>query len=389
MDVAIAAGGAAWEQAVLAEVEASTVLRLARRCVDVADLLAMAPTGRAAAAIVSVDLPGLDVDAVAQLGAAGVLVVAVVGGVDDAAAQRSAALGIRRVVTTGGLDEVARDGWVPSDQPADAPRTAPVVAVWGPAGAPGRSTVALALASSTAARGVETVLVDADTHGGAAGQLLGVLDDVSGIVAACRAVNNGRPHEVTDHLLDIGPSFALLTGLPRPDMWPQVRSSALPGVLEELRARAQLVVVDVGASLEPASGPGASRDQTAVQVVESADVVVAVGRPDPVGLSRLVRGLHDLSTLVPGIRPVVVVNQMRPTLGWGDREVRSTVLRLTGTEPAVHLPFDQQGLDLAAMSGVAPREAAPSSPFVARIEVLASHVLTSLASPDPLAGSRR
>lgn len=382
MDVVIAAGGAAWEEAAIREVEASAVLRLARRCVDVADLLAVAQTGRAGAAIVSTGLPGLDLDAVAQLEGFGVRVAAV-----DPDPSLSEAWGIRRVLRLGELDGIADESWV--EPSSETSRRAPVVAVWGPAGAPGRSTVALALASAAAARSVDTVLVDADTHGGSLGQLLGVLDDVSGLVAACRGVNNGRPHEVTTHLLDVDPSLRLLTGLPRADMWPQVRTSAMQGVLDQLRGAAQLVVVDIGAELEQPSGPGPSRHQTALQVVDTADVVVVVGRPDPVGLSRLVRGLHDLATIVPGVEPVVVVNQMRSTLGWKEREVRATVARLTGIEPVVHLPSDQSSLDLAAMSGRAPREAAPSSPFVARLEVLTSHVLASVVSPQSLAGSRR
>ena len=382
MDVVIAAGGAAWEEAAIREVEASTVLRLARRCVDIADLLAVAQTGRAGAAIVSTGLPGLDLDAVAQLEGFGVRVAAV-----DPDPSLSEAWGIRRVLRLGELDGIADESWV--EPRSETSRRAPVVAVWGPAGAPGRSTVALALASAAAARSVDTVLVDADTHGGSLGQLLGVLDDVSGLVAACRGVNNGRPHEVATHLLDVDPSLRLLTGLPRADMWPQVRTSAMQGVLDQLRGAAELVVVDIGAELEQPSGPGPSRHQTALQVVDTADAVVVVGRPDPVGLSRLVRGLHDLATIVPGVEPVVVVNQMRSTLGWKEREVRATVARLTGIEPVVHLPSDQSSLDLAAMSGRAPREAAPSSPFVARLEVLTSHVLASVVSPQSLAGSRR
>jgi Flp pilus assembly CpaE family ATPase len=88
-----------------------------------------------------------------------------------------------------------------------------------------------------------------------------------------------------------------------------------------------------------------------------------------------VRGVHDLAAMAPGVVPLTVVNLMRPTLGWGERDVRATLSRLTGTEPFVHLPFDQSGLDLAAVSGRTPREAAPSSPFVARVEVLAAHVV--------------
>ena len=371
MDVVVAAGDAPWEQAVIREIDASPVLRLARRCVDVADLLAIAHTGRAAAALVSVDLPGLDVDAVHQLEHAGVRVAAV-----EAEPGRCHDLGIARGLRLGSLEEVERE--LPEGPGAPPGRRAPLVAVWGPSGAPGRSTVALGLASAAAARDVDTVLVDADTYGGSLGQSLGVLDDVSGLVAACRAANNGRPHEVVDHVVPIDPGLRLLTGLPRADMWPQVRPGAFEGVLGQLRARAALVVADCGFSLEPGTSPGAARNQTTLQVIEHADAVVVVGRPDPVGLARLVRAVHDLADVLPGRAPVVAVNMMRSSLGWGERDIRATVARLTGHEPVVHLPYDQSGLDLAAVTGRSPRLAAPSSPFVARIETLTSHLLASV-----------
>jgi MinD-like ATPase involved in chromosome partitioning or flagellar assembly len=233
--------------------------------------------------------------------------------------------------------------------------------------------VALGLASAAAAKGVDTVLVDADTYGGSLAHMLAVLDDVSGLMAACRAANNGRAGDVVDHLLGVDPGLRLLTGLPRADMWPQVRAGALDLVLRHLRGSAELVVVDCGFAIEPGSGSGgASRNQSTLQVLEQADDVVVVGRADPVGLARLVRGLHDLGDALRAVTPTVVVNMMRPSLGWNEREVTSTLRRLTGVAPTSFLPFDQIGLDLALMTGRAPRQASPASPFVARIEVLAA-----------------
>lgn len=381
MDVVVAAGDAHWEEAAIREIDASSVLRLTRRCVDVADLLAIAHTDRAAAAIVSVVLPGLDVDVVYQLERAGVRVAAV-----EADAARCGDLGIARVLRLGALEEVARD--LPTGTVVPDDRRSPVVAVWGPAGAPGRSTVALGLASAAAARGTETILLDADTYGGALGQMLSVLDDVSGVVAACRAANNGRAHEVVDHLIEIDPGLRLLTGLPRADMWPQVRMGAFEAVLGQLRGHAALVVADCGFSVEPGTSPGAARNQTTLQVLEQADAIVVVGRPDPVGLARLVRAVHDLTEVRPGREPVVVVNMMRSSLGWGERDVRATVSRLTGHEPIVHLPLDRSALDLAAVTGRSPREAAPSSPFVARLETLTTHVLAAVLPAAALAARR-
>jgi MinD-like ATPase involved in chromosome partitioning or flagellar assembly len=372
MDVVLAADGASWEAAAIREIEASAVLRLVRRCVDVADLLAVAETDLATAALVTADLVGLDADAVYRLEHAGVRVAAVES--DD---ELCHALGIDRTLRLGSLDVVARDAPVPRHAPQE--DRAPLIAVWGPAGAPGRSTVALGLASAAAAQGVDTVLIDADTYGGSLGQALSVLDDVSGLVAACRAANTGRATEAADHLLAIDPKLRLLTGVPRADMWQQVRTGAFELVLARLRAVSELLVVDCGFSLEPGTGHAGHRNQSTLQVLDQADAIVAVGRPDPVGLARLVRGLHDLAETVPGRVPTLVVNMTRTSLGWREREIDATLRRLTGIVPTTYLPFDQSGLDLAAVSGRAPREVAPSSPFVTRIEVLARSLVSQVA----------
>ena len=59
------------------------------------------------------------------------------------------------------------------------------MAVWGPTGAPGRTTVAVGLATELASRGRGTLLLDADPYGGAVAQHLGVLDQA--LLAAVQA----------------------------------------------------------------------------------------------------------------------------------------------------------------------------------------------------------
>lgn len=369
MDVLVAAGGAAWEAGVVRDVEHADDLRLLRRCVDVPDLLAAARTTSAALALVAPDLPGLDVDVVGELTRAGVEVV-VVGGAG--ARERADALAVTRVVEPSAVTAVAESAPSPSPQRSGGGR---VWAVWGPTGAPGRTTVALALASGAAARGLGTVLVDADTYGGAVAQSAGILDDVSGLMAACRAATHGRTGEIDEHLLELEPRLRVLTGLPRPDLWPQLRPAALEAVLRHVSAGADVTVIDCGFCVEAADG-ARGRNRATEVALAAADEVVVVGRADPVGLSRLVRALHDLADATGRTDPVVVVNQMRPGLGWREDEVRRTLARLTATEPRLFLPWDQASLDAAAMTGRTPRVAAPASPFVARVE----QMVASLAS---------
>ena len=202
MDVVLAAGGAPWETAAISEIEGSSNLRLVRRCVDVADLLAIAETDVADAALVHTELSGLDADAVHRLERAGVRVAAV-----EADEERCLGLGIARRVALG-CARRAHPRHRRSDRRASPTDRGSIVAVWGPTGAPDAARSRSALAAAAAAKGVDTVLVDADTYGGSLAQMLAVLDDVSGLMAACRAANNGHPGQVDDHLLHDRPAAA-------------------------------------------------------------------------------------------------------------------------------------------------------------------------------------
>lgn len=355
-DVVVAAGGASWERQLLQELDGDPGFTVVRRCVDAADLLAVARTASAALAYVAVDLPGLDLAVVDELQRAGVRVV----GVGDAA--RAESIGIGEVVAP----QAATTIDVPASSPVTAPpaSTGQVIAVWGTPGAPGTSTVALALAVAVARAGAKTVLIDADTHAGSLGQQLAVLDDVSGLMAACRAAVRGRTDEIESHLLDIEPGLRLLTGVPRADGWQHIRTVAVERVIERLSGECELIVVDCGsAATIDDSSPTAHLISTAAQVI-------VVGRCDPVGLSRLVRATQALREAVD-VDHRIVLNQMRPSLGWREGEIRSTLGRLMGREPDVFLPWDQDALDRSLIGGQPPQDAAPKSPFVARIDALA------------------
>ncbi|TIC81648.1 hypothetical protein [Nocardioides sp. GY 10127] len=429
--VLVAAAGAAWEDRLLADLDERPDLVVLKRCMDVEDLLASAVSGQADAAVLPLDAHGLDAAAVAVLVRHGLRVVAVVPSTlaPDVARLRAARVGLRALVPEQALegvpdalaaDALVSDALVEDEPPgrangpaaggvpdaggwdgwgADGTGATPagargrVVAVWGPAGAPGRSTVAATLAGVVAARGSRTLLVDADPWGGSLAQQLGVLDEVSGLLAVTRLAAGGTlQRRWPSAARDLGGGLSVLTGLPRPDRWAEVR----PGVLEELldaAAGAGDVVVDTGFSLE--DDPGAElagrggRNGTTLAALESADEVVVVGTTDPVGLARLARGLVDLAELLPGVRPHVALNRARPSLGWS-REELADVVGGFGRHASLHLlPADVEAVDRAAVAGRGLAEQ-PECAFTRAVTVLADDVLPagSPTAPVPGAGPR-
>ncbi|HSV38048.1 MAG TPA: hypothetical protein VLI04_04755, partial [Nocardioidaceae bacterium] len=241
-----------------------------------------------------------------------------------------------------------------------------VVAVWGPAGAPGRTTVAVALAAELAHRGIGTALLDADPYGGAVAQHLGVLDQVSGLLAAARLANAGQldAERLAAAARAVGDHLRVLTGLPRADRWVEVRPHAFDELLATATTLEPYVVVDTGFCLEhEAEGAPTTADRNAMTVTTllRSDHLVVVGAADPVGLTRLVRGLHDVGELVPGRVPLVVVNRMRGSLGWSERDVAATIDGVAPGAKVHFLPEDRPAVDKALMAGRSLVESGESS----------------------------
>lgn len=386
LPVLLGAAAAAWEATALRTLSDDGLVVL-KRCVDLTDLLATAATGVAELAVVAGDLPGLDADAVAQLARHDVRTVAVGGD-----AQRLQLLGVTATVTPGEVGDLgsvlraamAQDApvVVPDDargltavggESSGLPAATTLVAVHGPAGAPGRTTVALALATLRGRADARSVLVDADPHGGAVAQHLGVLDEVSGLLAAARLVNSGSldAASLARCRRTVHPGTEVLTGLPRPDRWVEVR----PGVLEEvvaLSADTADVVIDTGFSLEAdLDGRALTRNQLTLDAVAIADEVVVVGSAEPTGLVRLARCLVDLRDATPA--PVrVVVNRMRDTLGWSRRDITAMVEGYVRPLGVHFLPEDRPATDRALVAGRSVAEGGDSALRRALVEVAAA-----------------
>ena len=367
--VLLLGSGAPWESAVLTRLEHEPGVVVLRRCVDVPDLLAAASAGRADVAVVALEAPGLDLDAVDHLRRFQVRPVAVLpSGPGEQHALRAARLGITATVTDDDLDalpdtvrtadsDAEADTVVPGPVASEPPTTGGgrMVAVWGPAGAPGRTTVAVALAAELAARGRRTTLVDADPYGGAVAQQLGILDEVSGLLAAARlAGTGGLEARFGSVQRAVGDRLTVVTGLPRADRWVEVRRGVVEHLLEVAAAHGD-VVVDTGFSLEgdPAGEFGARppRNQLTLAAVAEADEVVVVGSADPVGLSRLARALVDIRDVTAGAPVRVVVNRMRSSLGWSEKDVAGMVEGFTRLVGLHFLPDDRPTVDRALAGG--------------------------------------
>ncbi|GAA1852308.1 hypothetical protein [Myceligenerans crystallogenes] len=434
--------------AVLGPAETDAVRRLeapgsgttvTRRCADLVELLASAEAGAGRVAVVSATLPGLGREAVARLNQAGVRVVAL----DDApepSTERLRAIGVTGVArSVDALVSLVRDETAGAPATAHEP-AAPaagvpgdkgagrIVTVWGPTGAPGRTTTAIELAVALAAgprdarrparrgrgprRGTgrargpgavhggaaaQALLADADTYGPSVASRLGILDESAGLGGAVRAAALG-PLDVATlarHAPEVMSGVRVLTGLARANRWAELPAAALDAVWERSRDLADWTVVDTGPVLETDEmlsydTRAPQRNAATLGALAAADVVVVVGSGDPIGLHRLMRGLDELAAVPAAVTAhrIVVVNRVRASaVGPQPRvTIRNTLTRFAGVDPHL-VPDDPASLDAGLLSGRSLAECAPGSPARAAFAELADKVrraagLRALADAD-------
>lgn len=406
-------------------------LQVVRRCADLAEVLAAAAAGIADLALVDLELRGLDASAVAALeqhgvaavgyvsdpehsrrtalpGAAGLVdgsdSVAAVAGVlrragrpspDDERsadpAEASAHPGAVAPVGPPGSEPVppsvtpdarsARGAVRPpapgtgsgsaagSEPGAGAPELPGITALWAPGGSPGRSTLAVTLATVLAARGQEQILVDADTWGASLAQMLGVLDESPGLVLACRSAANGDlDRRRLDGMLPTAlRGVALLAAPTAPSRWAEIGETELGAVLDAARETGRHVLVDVASPLEQDEEAAFDtfaprRNGASLTSLATADRVLAVTRADPIGLARLLRSWDELRAIVDA--PVsVVLSQVRGASE--EREIRGLLERSLPEVAVYAVPADDGAVARALWDGATMTERAPRSPLLA------------------------
>lgn len=270
------------------------------------------------------------------------------------------------------------------------PQRPRIIAVWGPNGAPGRSTIAVELAVELARGGRHVGLVDADTHAPSIALSLGLEDEGPGFAAACRQAQLGGldARELTRIATPLGRNgVEVLTGINRPSRWPELSDARVTAALGVCREWADHTVVDVAASLERdeeivSDLDGPRRNAATIAALCAADLVVAVVGADPVGVARFLRGYTELRATV-GVTPVVVVaNRLRPgALGIDARgQVRRALDRFGGIDDVWFLPMDAKAVDAALLAARPVGEIAPRSSFASALRRFVGEAVLPLAA---------
>lgn len=262
-------------------------------------------------------------------------------------------------------------------------REARVVTVWGPTGAPGRTTVAVNLAAAALSRGDRVVLIDADTYGGAVAIRCGVFDEAPGIARACRLAGSGNltSEELTSLAREVsvaGKSLHVVTGILSASRWPEISRERLEKVIACARATYDTVIVDVGFSLETDEEVSSDmlaprRNGATLAALRASTDIVAVSAADSVGLARFIRLWSDVCAMNPDARISVAVNRvvaLKDGLS-ATENIASSFSRFAGIRDVVLIPEATELVARADARGVPALGIDTHSRFAAAIKELA------------------
>ena len=375
--IALGAPGLPFEPQLLAgAVHAGIDVR--RRCVDAADLLGACLGAPGLVAVITAGLPRLSAEAVSRLRAAGAQVVGIAVHPGDRVALDN--LGVSEVLDATVSAEELLDATVSAEELLESlanhlrlsagklgvwsvepvsisaigeVKKGRLIAVWGPSGAPGRTTTAMLLAQSLSAQG-RTAIIDADTAAPSVALKLGLAEDLGGLIVACRHAEAGSlmSRTLASSMSVISGNYFALTGMAHARRWPELRTAALTRVIDQARADFAYCVVDVGAAFSTADSAAPSPSAAADAALSEADVIVAVCRVDPLGITRFLSGLTDLADFGVPLVCVMTAGQQRDQARQLIREMASAA----GISiPIADFEIDGRALDHDLRRGSAPR----------------------------------
>lgn len=255
-----------------------------------------------------------------------------------------------------------------------------VVCVWGTAGAPGRSTIALGLADAWSRAGLRACVIDADTYGPSVAHSLALVEPASGLLLACKHADHGSLNDeaLSRALRSIRPGLDILTGLEEASRWPEIRPDSFARVVSECRSHFDVTIVDIHDCIEetsdPVTGMRGERNGVARASLGIADQVIVVARPDPVGVARLVRALTHVERSDSDTQPLVVLNRVRR--GVDVTEVKAVLARVGSPMTVAQVPEDSI-VSRAAIRGSLLSEMRSRSAARTRLRALARSILAA------------
>lgn len=224
-----------------------------------------------------------------------------------------------------------------------------VIAVSGPHGSTGKTTVSINLALELAAERHRVLLIDGDLRAGSIANNFLLADLPAGLPGAIRIASQNRFD--LEQLLRLSVevkklNLVIMPGFTNPPEQ-EVGNDAMVGILEVARQSFDYTVIDLG-SISTASSPSEVFTES---VFGMADSQLFVCLADPIGIFRLLATEQKLLEVSTNVK--LLMNRFRNSvIASARREIAITLQRLSQLEVVSFLPDDPQQIDQAMRTGI-------------------------------------
>ena len=238
--------------------------------------------------------------------------------------------------------------------------------VLGPKGGVGKTTIATNLATTLAQRGKRTLVIDLDLQFGDVGLVLGVEPDhtIHDLVTAQGRLDGERLRGFVGRSAD---GVDVLLAPVRPDQAEAVTPERLAELLDIARYEYDTVVVDTPPAFT----------STTITAIDNAQHAVMVGTLDLPGLKNMKVGLETLDLMgVPRERILTVLNRSDSKVGLLGHDVK----KVLGATPQVEVPSDRRvPRSLNAARALVVSE--PKSPPAKALRALGDRIADAISTP--------
>jgi MinD-like ATPase involved in chromosome partitioning or flagellar assembly len=325
-EVLLAINDSEWELEMGRAISESPYLKISRRCVDLSEVLTMLEIDNHQAVIFSSELPGLDLAAIARVKEKNCLVIGVFKEGEFGQAEFLSEIEVGQVISfTPNSNTVFLNNLIfclnqflsIATTEINQATIPGLIAVWGAEGAPGRTSLAIDLATRLNGSDSPSLLIDADVQAPSIGASLGIAEEFSGISAALHLAQSGKLNQNTlaECLKRDLKELAVLTGILNPNRWIEMRSGGLEKLLKLASGEYTHQIIDINASLPDQRDSNFPEFDSTVRfghlktIFRLAEKIIFVAKASPLGIIRTAEILQN-QNLFEAEKLLVVVNQV-------------------------------------------------------------------------------
>lgn len=223
-----------------------------------------------------------------------------------------------------------------------------VIAVHGPPGSTGKSSIALNLAYEFAELGKTALLIDLDTHSPSMAQLMGITEPSVALAGCARLIRQSRFDREHLNRLSVNikhrrANFRLLAGLSSPRRWGEISQETVTQLLNLARYEFELVILDLASDIEDnltSNTQPISRNSATRAALKASDFAITIVNRSTLSLSRYLNDFSELQEIQPN--RLLLLNRSE-----SNQKIATTLKALTKESIFATIPDDPTSFELA------------------------------------------